>query len=86
VHRAAHHPLSQLTASGRPGVPVPSHPPLVVSSAAHLAADRERLRATARFAAAASMANPNPILRAASSGLPRTLSQIELVSDVGTMP
>jgi hypothetical protein len=83
VRRAAHHPLSQLTTSGRPGV---SHPPLVVSSAAHLAADRERLRATARFAAAASMANPNPILRAASSGLPRTLSQIELVSDVGTMP
>ena len=47
--------------------------------------ERERMRA-AHFADAADASNPGPILRAATEGLPHTLTQLELVSDVATMP
>jgi len=81
VHRAAAQQPLVPSVAADVVQPTP-HPP----TPAQLAADRERLRSTARFAAAVSVANPNPILRAATNGLPRTLSQIELVSDVATMP
>lgn len=52
-----------------------------------VASDRDRLKVT-RFASNATPTQlaSDPILRAASNGLPRTLSQLELISDVTTMP
>lgn len=91
---AARRSAQQMSASfsGRPSLPplptgVQERRALSQHGSPRVASDRDRLKVT-RFASNATPTQlaSDPILRAASNGLPRTLSQLELISDVTTMP
>ena len=94
THRLQHHlsiPSATANASSSPSTTTSSarsgsNPHSARTSPKVLA---QRLRAhvlQGRFRGTDVTANPQPILRMASSGLPRTLSQLELVSDLSSMP
>lgn len=83
------HPLPASSSGAGGGAPTGAAPSRSVHSSPRLAAS-SRLRAhvlAGRLKGADSAPNPPAtLLRAATSGLPRTLSQLELISDVTTMP